>query len=163
MKLQAIELKPIHTFEKHLYRILKFVVFEWLISYLFQVLNLFLALLLSSFGASNLSGANGDEDGTNKLTEAFNRIGRFKRRGKKLIVKGLTIIKDKILECFRKGLSLERGKTIKQKNLVSYCPSLFKSVSFSNLLNIQSLGNCEKMRHFIFIWNKKGHLPLKRL
>merc|ERR1719422_1809205 len=68
------------------------------------VLNLFLALLLSSFGASNLSGANGDEDGTNKLTEAFNRIGRFKRRGKKLIVKGLTIIKDKVLECFRKGL-----------------------------------------------------------
>ena len=39
-----------------------------------QVLNLFLALLLSSFGASNLSGANNDEDGTNKLTEAFNKF-----------------------------------------------------------------------------------------
>ena len=33
------------------------------------VLNLFLALLLSSFGASNLSGATSEEDGTNKLTE----------------------------------------------------------------------------------------------
>ena len=109
---------------------LKFVVCEWLISYLFQVLNLFLALLLSSFGASNLSGANSDEDGTNKLTEAFNRIGRFKRRVKKLIVKGLTIIKDKILECFRKGLSLERGKTIKQKILsliVLHCLKVFHS------------------------------------
>ena len=74
------------------------------------VLNLFLALLLSSFGASNLSGASNDEDGTNKLTEAFNRIGRFKRFVKKFIVKGLFFLKDKILECFRKGLSLERGK-----------------------------------------------------
>merc|ERR1712015_382314 len=33
------------------------------------VLNLFLALLLSSFGASNLSGATSEDDGTNKLTE----------------------------------------------------------------------------------------------
>merc|ERR1719438_94598 len=72
------------------------------------VLNLFLALLLSSFGASNLSGASNDEDGTNKLTEAFNRIGRFKRFVKKFVMKGLFFIKDKVLECFRKGLSLER-------------------------------------------------------
>ena len=72
-------------------------------------MNLFLALLLSSFGASNLSGANSDEDGTNKLTEAFNRIGRFKRLVKRLLVKGLFFIKDKVLECFRKGLTLERG------------------------------------------------------
>ena len=74
------------------------------------VLNLFLALLLSSFGASNLSGASNDEDGTNKLTEAFNRIGRFKRFVKKFVVKGLFFLKEKSLECFRKGLSLERGK-----------------------------------------------------
>lgn len=40
------------------------------------VLNLFLALLLSSFGASNLSTPSTDAD-TNKLAEAFNRIGRF--------------------------------------------------------------------------------------
>lgn len=38
-----------------------------------QVLNLFLALLLSSFGASNLSAADSGDDGTNKLAEAFNR------------------------------------------------------------------------------------------
>ena len=74
------------------------------------VLNLFLALLLSSFGTSNLSGASNDEDGTNKLTEAFNRIGRFKRFVKKFVVKGLFFLKEKSLECFRKGLSLERGK-----------------------------------------------------
>ena len=83
----------------------------FLIKLKFQVLNLFLALLLSSFGASNLSGANSDEDGTNKLAEAFNRIGRFKRFIKKIIVKGLLFLKDKILECFRRGLSLERGES----------------------------------------------------
>ena len=41
--------------------------------YCVQVLNLFLALLLSSFGASNLSAADAGDDATNKLTEAFNR------------------------------------------------------------------------------------------
>ena len=75
-------------------------------------MNLFLALLLSSFGASNLSGANNDEDGTNKLTEAFNRIGRFKRFAKKLIMRGLNFVKDKMLDCFRSRLTLERGKTL---------------------------------------------------
>lgn len=40
------------------------------------MLNLFLALLLSSFGASNLSAPQADAE-TNKLTEAFSRIGRF--------------------------------------------------------------------------------------
>lgn len=43
------------------------------------VLNLFLALLLSSFGASNLSAVGSNDDDTNKLSEAFNRIGRFRR------------------------------------------------------------------------------------
>ena len=43
------------------------------------VLNLFLALLLSSFGASNLSAAGGVDDDTNKLSEAWKRIGRFRR------------------------------------------------------------------------------------
>ncbi|ODM91686.1 Sodium channel protein para [Orchesella cincta] len=41
------------------------------------VLNLFLALLLSSFGASNLSSSPDAE--TNKIAEAFGRIGRFIR------------------------------------------------------------------------------------
>jgi len=44
----------------------------------FQVLNLFLALLLSSFGASNLAAPTADAE-TNKIAEAFIRIGRFKR------------------------------------------------------------------------------------
>ena len=80
------------------------------------VLNLFLALLLSSFGASNLSGASNDEDGTNKLTEAFNRIGRFKRWVRRLIVSGLFFLKDKILDCFRRSWGLERGKQISISN-----------------------------------------------
>lgn len=41
-----------------------------------QVLNLFLALLLSNFGSSSLSAPAADQD-TNKIAEAFNRIGRF--------------------------------------------------------------------------------------
>jgi voltage-gated sodium channel type II alpha len=48
------------------------------------VLNLFLALLLSSFGASNLSVPTADAE-TNKLAEAFARIGRFNRWVKGLI------------------------------------------------------------------------------
>ena len=47
----------------------------------FQVLNLFLALLLSSFGAESLqneSGAASDEpEATNKIAEAFNRFSRY--------------------------------------------------------------------------------------
>lgn len=40
------------------------------------VLNLFLALLLSNFGSSNLSAPTADND-TNKIAEAFDRIGRL--------------------------------------------------------------------------------------
>nr|QRG33296.1 paralytic [Schistocerca americana] len=40
------------------------------------VLNLFLALLLSNFGSSNLSAPTADND-TNKIAEAFDRISRF--------------------------------------------------------------------------------------
>lgn len=42
-----------------------------------QVLNLFLALLLSSFGAESLSGAPSEEAEPNKLQEAIDRINRF--------------------------------------------------------------------------------------
>lgn len=41
-----------------------------------QVLNLFLALLLSNFGSSNLSAPTADND-TNKIAEAIDRIARF--------------------------------------------------------------------------------------
>ncbi|CAL8142651.1 unnamed protein product [Orchesella dallaii] len=62
------------------------------------VLNLFLALLLSSFGASNLSSAPDPE--TNKLAEAFERIGRF-----------INWIKSKIRQFFRSIVdSLIRAK-----------------------------------------------------
>ena len=42
------------------------------------MLNLFLALLLSSFGAENLQASQGDSD-ANKLQEAIDRIARFAR------------------------------------------------------------------------------------
>jgi hypothetical protein len=41
-----------------------------------QVLNLFLALLLSSFGAESLKHSQ-EEEGPNKLQEAVDRINRF--------------------------------------------------------------------------------------
>ncbi|CAL8126446.1 unnamed protein product [Orchesella dallaii] len=67
------------------------------------VLNLFLALLLSSFGASNLSSPQADAE-TNKLTEAFHRIGRFSRW---------------IKYSFRRCISKIFGMCTKSKNQVS--------------------------------------------
>ena len=75
----------------------------------FQVLNLFLALLLSSFGASNLSAAGGSDDDTNKLSEAFNRIGRFRRWVKIMWAKGSNYVKFRFEECCRRQISARRG------------------------------------------------------
>ncbi|XP_043241966.1 sodium channel protein para-like isoform X3 [Amphibalanus amphitrite] len=60
------------------------------------VLSLFLALLLSSFGASNLSAAPTSSSDTNKLAEAFDRIGRFKRWVKNSILNGLKALRAKL-------------------------------------------------------------------
>jgi len=62
---------------------------------LFQVLNLFLALLLSNFGSSNLSVPTADSD-TNKITEAFERIGRFNKWVKTHILNFLKALRLKI-------------------------------------------------------------------
>lgn len=59
------------------------------------VLNLFLALLLSNFGSSNLSAPTADSD-TSKIVEAFDRIGRFINWIKSNILKGLKAIKAKV-------------------------------------------------------------------
>ncbi|XP_071512580.1 sodium channel protein para isoform X17 [Panulirus ornatus] len=59
------------------------------------VLNLFLALLLSSFGASNLSAPQSDGE-TNKLAEAFDRIARFKAWVKRSVLNGLKHIRAKL-------------------------------------------------------------------
>ena len=59
------------------------------------MLNLFLALLLSSFGASNLSSAQVDSD-TNKLAEAFNRIARFKAWIRRGFVQGFRMLRSKL-------------------------------------------------------------------
>lgn len=60
-----------------------------------QVLNLFLALLLSNFGSSSLSAPTADQE-TNKIAEAFNRISRFKRWVKSSIASCLRRVKNKI-------------------------------------------------------------------
>lgn len=54
------------------------------------VLNLFLALLLSSFGASNLSAPSSDSADTKKLQEAFDR---FSRAHKWVKSKALAVVK----------------------------------------------------------------------
>lgn len=63
------------------------------------MLNLFLALLLSSFGASNLSQAPAGDD-TKGIAEAFNRIARGKRWVKNkllgLLKVSVTVMKKKI-------------------------------------------------------------------
>ena len=61
----------------------------------YQVLNLFLALLLSNFGSSSLSAPTADQE-TNKIAEAFNRISRFKKWVKSSIANGLKKLKNKI-------------------------------------------------------------------
>ncbi|CAH0724968.1 unnamed protein product, partial [Brenthis ino] len=59
------------------------------------VLNLFLALLLSNFGSSNLSSPTADQD-TNKIAEAFNRISRFIDWIKKNVAEILKLVKNKL-------------------------------------------------------------------
>ncbi|XP_055302523.1 sodium channel protein para isoform X12 [Sitodiplosis mosellana] len=59
------------------------------------VLNLFLALLLSNFGSSSLSAPAADQD-TNKIAEAFDRIGRFKGWVKRSILNALKYVKNKL-------------------------------------------------------------------
>ncbi|XP_011689749.1 PREDICTED: sodium channel protein para [Wasmannia auropunctata] len=59
------------------------------------VLNLFLALLLSNFGSSNLSAPTADND-TNKIAEAIDRIARFIKWIKKNILNFLKLMRAKL-------------------------------------------------------------------
>ena len=71
----------------------------------FKVLNLFLALLLSSFGASNLSQAPSDTADTKKLQEAIDRFTRFfnfiRRQLLRLLKVSYAYIKPMILQSSR--------------------------------------------------------------
>lgn len=60
-----------------------------------QVLNLFLALLLSNFGSSSLSAPTADNE-TNKIAEAFNRISRFSNWIKLNVANALKFVKSKL-------------------------------------------------------------------
>ncbi|XP_039304554.1 sodium channel protein para isoform X19 [Solenopsis invicta] len=59
------------------------------------VLNLFLALLLSNFGSSNLSAPTADND-TNKIAEAIDRIARFIKWIKRNILNFLKLMRAKL-------------------------------------------------------------------
>lgn len=76
-----------------------------------QVLNLFLALLLSNFGSSSLSAPTADND-TNKIAEAFNRISRFINWIKRSIANGLKYLKNKLTN----QISIQPGE---RPNIVS--------------------------------------------
>ena len=71
---------------------------------------MFLALLLSSFGASNLSAASGSDDDTNKLSEAINRIARFFRWSKRMFVRCLVFLKNCLVYVFNKAMAAIRGR-----------------------------------------------------
>ncbi len=74
------------------------------------MLNLFLALLLSSFGASNLSAASTADDDTNKLGEAFSRIGRFRRWCTGKVMAAIAFVWSKFMRCCRRQIAARRGK-----------------------------------------------------
>ena len=70
------------------------------------MLNLFLALLLSSFGAESLKHSE-EEEGPNKLQEAIDRITRF-----------FIYIKSHIAYCIKVGLQLiKTGKGRQTRSL----------------------------------------------
>lgn len=70
------------------------------------VLNLFLALLLASFGASNLSSPQADNVDTKKLQEAIGRFSRFS----KWIKCNLSSMIYRIATCGRRQRRQQRGK-----------------------------------------------------
>nr|UQT18688.1 sodium channel alpha subunit [Liriomyza trifolii] len=74
----------------------------------FVVLNLFLALLLSNFGSSSLSAPTADND-TNKIAEAFNRIGRFKRWVKRNVADCFKLVRNKLTNQIRDQPSVGKG------------------------------------------------------
>ena len=73
------------------------------------MLNLFLALLLSSFGAESLSGAPTEEAEPNKLQEAADRIGRF-----------IIYVKSHIAYCFKVKLRRKLKHDMGPNNSAEY-------------------------------------------
>lgn len=86
------------------------------------VLNLFLALLLASFGASNLSSPQADNVDTKKLQEAIGRFSRFS----KWIRSNLRHLFDRITSIGRRkkeGGNLSAGKKTSGSFSADNCPS----------------------------------------
>ncbi|KAL6076719.1 hypothetical protein STEG23_017600, partial [Scotinomys teguina] len=94
------------------------------------VLNLFLALLLSSFSSDNLA-ATDDDNEMNNLQIA---VGRMQ--------KGIDYVKNKIRECFRKAF-LRKPKVIEihEGNKIDSCMSNNTGIEISKELNYLKDGN----------------------
>jgi len=116
-----------------------------------QVLNLFLALLLSSFGASNLSAGGGGDDDNSKLSEAFNRIGRFRRWVKNIVGRTFINVKDRILECCQRQISARRGRVKNFKSLSHFRPPSSIFLSFClNYIFFYFFSNFSQFFFFFF-------------
>lgn len=83
-----------------------------------QVLNLFLALLLSSFGAENLAPA--DESEPNKLQEAVDRINRF-----------IIFVKSRTLYCIK--VRLGRGRNLDFDNIYTHQTNIGTGLANGNV------------------------------
>uniref|UniRef100_A0AAN0LJ60 Multifunctional fusion protein n=3 Tax=Arthropoda TaxID=6656 RepID=A0AAN0LJ60_9ACAR len=115
------------------------------------VLNLFLALLLSSFGASNLSAPTSDSADTKKLQEAFERFSRANKWIRNKIFAFLKLIKSKTTNQITKTLhKLNRSKELDNRssenmaNNISIdktCVNKKIRLNFSNLNNKTNFTN----------------------
>ncbi|GAB6019017.1 hypothetical protein CHUAL_000648 [Chamberlinius hualienensis] len=134
------------------------------------VLNLFLALLLSSFGAANLSQATTDND-TNKLAEAIDRISRFKAWVKKSVrqvaqnaIKAIRAkVTNQIADQTADTREMETDDTgdivvdgqIQMSNKKSPKDQLALEVAINDMIEITIHGDAVKMKKNKEQWNNK--------
>uniref|UniRef100_T1HWF0 Uncharacterized protein n=1 Tax=Rhodnius prolixus TaxID=13249 RepID=T1HWF0_RHOPR len=97
------------------------------------VLNLFLALLLSNFGSSSLSAPAADSE-TNKIAEAFDRIGRFTAWIKRNVMMGAKAIRAKLTNQISDQTQGEApASSWKQGSYPEMCTTYQSKTSLTNL------------------------------
>lgn len=116
------------------------------------VLNLFLALLLASFGASNLSSPQTESVDTKKLDEAIQRFKRFGRWIRRKLVKwGRAMIRY-----IRRRLGLKGRKNSKQSQSSSMRGT---NISPSGMSHIVAISKAERAKNV----EKKTELLINRI
>lgn len=102
------------------------------------VLNLFLALLLSSFGASNLSAPTSDSADTKKLQEAFDRFSRANKWVRNKIIKFFKLIKSKTRNQIADKIQRHnRSDELENKSRKNVCVPFFILLLFKRRFNTQ--------------------------